>query len=68
MLAAHNRRLELRFDSGYPFTQIYAPGDLAAVAIEPMTAPTNALLTGGPELTLVPPGETFAANFSISVL
>ena len=33
-----------------------------------MTAPTNALLTAGPELTFVPPGETFAATFSISVL
>ena len=55
-------------DSGYPFTQIFAPEGLDAVAIEPMTAPTNALLDAGPELTFVPPGETFAATFSISVL
>lgn len=68
VLAGPDRRLELRMDSGYPFTQIYAPADLDAVAIEPMTAPTNALLTAGPELTFVPPGETFAATFSISVL
>jgi galactose mutarotase-like enzyme len=68
VLAGPDRRVELRFDSGYPFTQIFAPHNLDAVAIEPMTAPTNALLTGGPELTFVPPGETFAATFSISVL
>jgi galactose mutarotase-like enzyme len=55
-------------DSGYPFTQIFAPAGLDAVAIEPMTAPTDALLAGGPELTFVPPGETFAATFSVSVL
>ena len=67
-LAGPDRRIELRMDSGYPFTQIYAPAGLDAVAIEPMTAPTNALLSAGPELTFVPPGETFAASFSISVL
>jgi aldose 1-epimerase len=68
VLAGPDRRLELRMDSGYPFTQIFVPAGLDAVAIEPMTAPTNALLTAGPELTFVPPGETFAATFSISVL
>jgi aldose 1-epimerase len=68
VLAGGGRRLELRMDSGYPFTQIFAPEGLDAVAIEPMTAPTNALLSAGPELTFVPPGETFVATFSISVL
>jgi galactose mutarotase-like enzyme len=67
-LAGPDRRIELRMDSGYPFTQIFAPSELDALAIEPMSAPTNALLTAGPELTFVPPGETFAAAFSISVL
>ena len=66
-LIGPDRRLELRMDSGYPFTQIFAPAETDAVAIEPMTAPTNALLAGGPELTLVPPGETFGASFSIQV-
>jgi len=66
-LIGPDRRLELRMDSGYPFTQIFAPADTDAVAIEPMTAPTNALLAGGPELTFVPPGETFNAAFSIHV-
>jgi len=67
VLAGPDRRLELRMDSGYPFTQIYAPSDTDAVAIEPMTAPTNALLTAGPDLTFVPSGETFGAAFSIQV-
>lgn len=66
-LAGPDRRLELRLDGGYPFTQVYAPSDTDAVAIEPMTAPTDALLTAGPELTFVPPGETFGAAFSIQI-
>jgi aldose 1-epimerase len=66
-LLGPDRRLELRMDSGYPFTQIFAPADTDAVAIEPMTAPTNTLLAGGPELTFVPPGETFGATFAIQV-
>jgi aldose 1-epimerase len=66
VLSGPDRRLELRLDSGYPFTQIFAPADTDAVAIEPMTAPTNALLSGA-ELTFVPPGETFGAAFAIQV-
>ena len=37
------------------------------IAFEPMTAPTNALLTGGTELPLIEPGEDFGAAFSIAV-
>ena len=66
-LSGGSRRLELRMDCGYPFTQIFAPAETAAVAIEPMTAPTDALFTGGPELTFVPPGETFNSAFSIQI-
>jgi len=66
-LIGPDRRLELRMDGGYPFTQIFAPSDTDAVAIEPMTAPTDALRAGGPELTFVPPGESFGAAFAIQV-
>jgi galactose mutarotase-like enzyme len=66
-LAGPDRRIELRMDSGYPFTQLFAPAETDAVAIEPMTAPTDALRAAGPELTFVPPGETFSAAFSIQV-
>jgi galactose mutarotase-like enzyme len=67
VLSGGGRRVELRLGPGYPFTQIYAPADTEAVAIEPMTAPTNALLRGGPELPLVEPGTVSAADFAIAV-
>ncbi len=66
-LEGGGRRLELRLGEGYPFTQIYAPADTDAVAIEPMTAPTNALVAGGPQLPLVEPGSAFTARFSVRV-
>jgi galactose mutarotase-like enzyme len=66
-LCGGGRRLELRVVRGYRFAQIYAPEDTDAVAFEPMTAPTNALLTGGPDLPLLDPGERFVAEFAIEV-
>ena len=65
-LSGGGRRIELRLGEGYPFTQIYAPSDTAAVAIEPMTAPTNALVSGA-DLPWVEPGERFLARFSVRV-
>lgn len=65
-LAGGDWRLELRMADGYGFSQIYAPADTDAVAIEPMTAPTNALLSGE-DLPLLGPGESFGASFSITV-
>jgi galactose mutarotase-like enzyme len=66
-LSGGGRRLELRMGGGYRFAQVYAPSDTDAVAFEPMTAPTNALLDGGPDLPLLPPGEVFEAEFGISI-
>jgi aldose 1-epimerase len=66
-LEGGGRRLELRLGEGYPFTQIYAPADTDAVAIEPMTAPTNALVSGE-GLGWIEPGERFTAGFSVEVL
>jgi hypothetical protein len=37
------------------------------IAYEAMTAPTNALVAGGPDLTLVEPGGRYEAVFSITV-
>ena len=65
VLAGGGRRIELRLEEGYRFAQLYAPDDDDVVAYEPMTAPTNALLSGGPDLPLVEPGDRFAATFSI---
>jgi galactose mutarotase-like enzyme len=61
------RRIEVALVSGYPYTQVYAPADDDVVALEPMTAPTDALLVGGSELPFVAPGESFRAEFSITV-
>jgi galactose mutarotase-like enzyme len=61
------RRIEVRFLEGYPVTQVYAPADQEFICFEPMTAPTNALVTGN-GLRLVEPGESFAAAFAISVV
>lgn len=60
------RRLELRCGEGYRYAQIYAPLETDAVAFEPMTAPTNALVSGE-DLPWVEAGESFTASFSIRV-
>ena len=67
VLAGGGRRIELCVGPGYRFAQVYAPGDDDVVAFEPMTAPTNALVTGGPDLPLVAPGGRYEAIFSITV-
>ncbi|MGH2964111.1 MAG: aldose 1-epimerase [Solirubrobacterales bacterium] len=61
------RRIEVSFESGYPYAQVYAPADDDVIALEPMTAPTNALVTGGPDLPMVAPGDAYSATFSIVV-
>jgi galactose mutarotase-like enzyme len=65
-LQGGGRRVELRMGEGYPFAQIYAPADTNAVAIEPMTAPTNALVTGA-DLPLVELGHSFSATWSLTL-
>ena len=67
VLAGGGRRIELRFGPGYRFAQVYAPSDDDVVAYEPMTAPTNALVAGGPDLPLIEPGGRYEATFSIAI-
>lgn len=67
VLAGGGRRIELRLGDGYRFAQVYAPGDDEVIAFEPMTAPANTLVAGGPDLASVAPGETFSATFTITV-
>jgi aldose 1-epimerase len=64
-LASGGRRLEVHFGAGYPFAQVYAPGGRQFVALEPMTAPTDALVSG--RAPLVSPGERFSAAFTVRV-
>lgn len=66
VLRGGGRCLEVRFEQGFPFAQVYAPADEDFICFEPMTAPTNALVTGE-RLTLVPPGGAHSTRFSISV-
>ena len=67
VLEGGGRRIELAFEAGYPYAQVFAPADDAVIAFEPMTAPANALVTAGPELTLLAPGDSYRAAFSITV-
>jgi aldose 1-epimerase len=67
VLAGGGKRIEVSIGEGYPFAQVYAPQDDDVIAYEPMTAPTNALVTGGSDLPLVAPGDSYAATFSITV-
>lgn len=66
VLAGGARRIELAFLTGYPYAQVYAPADDDVIAFEPMTAPTDALVSGS-ELRLLAPGESYRAAFAIIV-
>jgi galactose mutarotase-like enzyme len=59
------RRIEVRFDHGYPAAQIFAPPREDLVCFEPMTAPTDALRRDG--YRCARPGEPAIAQFSIRV-
>jgi galactose mutarotase-like enzyme len=61
----HRRKLdvEIRFGPTYPYAQLFAPPGKRFVAVEPMTAPTDALVTGA--APLVKPGTTFRAVFVV---
>ena len=65
-LEGGGRRIEVSFDRGYPYAQVYAPDDDDVIAFEPMTAPTNTLVSGQ-DLKLLQPGESYEASFSIKV-
>jgi aldose 1-epimerase len=54
------------FESGFRFAQIFAPKDKEFIAIEPMTAETNALRSGK-DLRVIAAGEAFSAAFRIEV-
>jgi aldose 1-epimerase len=60
------RRLELELGQGYPIAQVYGPADAEFICFEPMTAPTNALVTGE-RLGSVAPGDSFHAEWRLRV-
>lgn len=65
-IAAAGRRITVRFGDGYTHAQVFAPPEFGFIAIEPMTAPVNALVTGQ-GLRIIEAGESFAARFRIDV-
>jgi aldose 1-epimerase len=65
-VSAGERRIELQFHHGYSHAQVYAPAGQQFICFEPMTAPTNALVSRD-ELPIVQPGEVYRAAFSVSV-
>ena len=65
-LAGAGRRITVKFLAGYRYAQVFAPRDKDCIAIEPMTAATNALASGR-GLRLVEPGERFRAAFAVGV-
>lgn len=67
VLEGGGRRIEVALRRGYPFAQLYAPAGEELIAFEPMTAPTNALLTGGSELRVIEAGGSFDAAFELRI-
>jgi galactose mutarotase-like enzyme len=65
-VSAGARRIELQLREGYSFAQLYAPAGESFVCFEPMTAPTNALISRD-ALPVVEAGGGFAAAFAIAV-
>jgi aldose 1-epimerase len=64
VLQGGGRRIEVAFEQGYPFTQVFAPAVEDVVCFEPMTAPADALRHAP---VAVAPGASFVARFSVSV-
>ncbi len=60
------RRIAVEFREGYPYAQVFVPPGRDFVALEPMTAPTNALASGD-GLHLVAAGDRLRATFRVGV-
>jgi aldose 1-epimerase len=57
--------IELRCGPAYPCAQVWVPPGKPFVALEPMVAPTNALVAG--VAPVVAPGDTFTASFTLTL-
>lgn len=57
--------LEMRGRSNYPYAQVWVPTGKPFVALEPMTAPTNALVDR--KAAVVRRGDTFTASFTLTL-
>jgi aldose 1-epimerase len=59
------RTVELHCGAGYPFAQVWVPQGEPFAALEPMAAPTNALVDR--KAPVVRPGDTFTATFTLTL-
>jgi aldose 1-epimerase len=57
--------IELHCAENYPFAQVWVPPGRRFAALEPMAAPTNALVAG--TTPFVPSGEAFTATFALTI-
>ena len=60
------RRIEVEFEQGFPYAQVFAPPTEDVICFEPMTAPVDALRTHD-GLRTVAPGERATAVFVVRV-
>jgi aldose 1-epimerase len=60
------RALAVEFIEGYDYAQVYSPRDSTFVCLEPMTAPTNALVSGE-GLMVLEAEEMYRATFRVDV-
>lgn len=67
VLAGGGRRLTMEFLEGYPIAVVWRPPNGDFICFEPMTARTNALVAGAPDLRLVDPGGRYTAAFAVGV-
>jgi galactose mutarotase-like enzyme len=65
-VTAGERRIEVEFLTGYTHAQVYSPADADFICLEPMTAPSNALVSGE-GLRVLAAGEELRAAFSVSL-
>jgi aldose 1-epimerase len=65
-ISGAGRRISVELVEGFTHTQVYAPKDKDFIALEPMTAATNALISGD-GLRLVVPDASFRAIFRIRI-
>jgi aldose 1-epimerase len=65
-LSSENWRIAIRFLEGFPYAQVFAPPGKEFIALEPMTAPANALISGD-GLRILEPGTHFRASFRVDV-
>jgi len=65
-VSGEGRRIEVRYEKGYPGAQVFAPGTDDVICFEPMAAPTNALREA--TYRVARPGQPEESVFSIRVI